>query len=250
MNKMMNRTLLACLIFLTPLMVSAQKKGKWTPHLEQRMINYRMDSSKWDFRLFKEDSPSDSTMAPRELFPFPLGAFPVPQYDLAEKFRYSGGASNGFQKIFQGKRINGFYLSGGKTEASRIFLKEKKDEVFFVILYIRSEKDSTKDFKWSSNILSRNSPDYTCRGYFTGNKVAVDFLAFLTPNRDAYAIVDMRIFNLKFGRLVLIAPQKDRTLRSYQVSIPLLSSEEMESYLDKVLYRKDVKSFILKYGNL
>jgi|GEM_PF-1328699 len=246
----MSSILLSGLIFLTPLSIWAQKKKKWSHQLEQQMLIYRTDSSKWDYRLFKQDSPTDSIMAPRELFPFPNGAFPVPRYDLAGKFKYSGGEVDGYQKIFHGKKLNGFYFSGGKTEASKILLKKKNNEVFFAILYIRSDRDSSKDFKLSSNIFSRNSPDYTCQGYFNGNNVAVDFLAFLTPNRDAYAIVDMRIFNLNFGRLILIAPQKDRTLRSYQVIIPLLSSEEMEPYLDKVLNRKDVKSFILKYGNL
>ncbi len=75
-------------------------------------------------------------------------------------------------------------------------------------------------------------------------------MAFLTANRDEFAVVNMRLFNLKLGRIILIAPQKDHSLRSLQLKAPILSTKELAGYLDKILKQDKVKSFFMDKGNL
>ena len=52
------------------------------------------------------------------------------------------------------------------------------------------------------------------------------------------------------ANIILIAPQKDYSLRSLQLTTPILSIEEVESYLDKILEQDNVKSFFMNTGNI
>ncbi len=99
-------------------------------------------------------------------------------------------------------------------------------------------------------MLSRNNPGYICEGFFKKRKNEIDYTAFLTANRDAYAIVNMRLFNLKYGRTILIAPQKDGSLRSMQILSPILSNQEVKGYIDKILKQDDIKTFFLNMDNI
>ena len=130
-------------------------------------------------------------------------------------------------------------------------LQEKENEAFFIIVTLTNFIDTINRTHGSAFILSRNNPDVICEGHFkTSNNDEVDYMAFLTANRDEYAVVNMRLFNLKFGRVILIAPQKDHSLRSLQLDAPLMSSNEVGSYLNGLLEQNKVKSFFLDRNNL
>jgi hypothetical protein len=60
----------------------------------------------------------------------------------------------------------------------------------------------------------------------------------------------MRLFNLKNGRIILIAPQKDGSLRSMQIQTPVLSDKELPDYIDKILQQDDVKKFFSNSGTI
>jgi len=72
--------------------------------------------------------------------PFPHGAFPVPKYDLAGKFRYhEAGANANFKNYFNKKLVYSFFLQI-KTAANEVQLKEKENEVFFIFVMLTDSR--------------------------------------------------------------------------------------------------------------
>jgi hypothetical protein len=221
---------------------------KWNEILEKQHLNNRQDTATWDKELLQRDI--NDSLSNSKGKPFPHGAFPVPKYDLAGKFRYRGaGAGGTFKNYFDKKLVYSFFFAN-KTAASETILKEKENEVFFLIVMLTDFIDTVNYTHGSAYLLSRNNPDVTCEGFFKTKTDEVDYMAFLTANRDEFGVVNMRLFNLKSGRIILIAPQKDHSLRSLQLTAPILSTKEVPSYLDKILIQDNVKSFFMDKGNL
>jgi len=99
--------------------------------------------------------------------------------------------------------------------------------------------------------ISRNHPDYLGQGFIKTKNSRIDFLAFQTAESNNYAIINTRIFDLGLGKTVLIAPQKDRTLRSLQILRPPTSSDLIKVYTEeKSLKDKRVMAFLQKDGNI
>ena len=63
----------------------------------------------------------------------------------------------------------------------------------------------------------------------------VEFIVFETADHNAYALVNMRLFDLRIGRVVLIAPQTDGSFRSLQLSTKAQSPGEMDTYIKQLL---------------
>jgi hypothetical protein len=72
----------------------------------------------------------------------------------------------------------------------------------------------------------------------------------LTANGDSYALINMRIFNLKAGNTILIAPQKDRTFRSLQIQTPPLTSKIIQGYFHELKNDNQVTKFLAASGNI
>lgn len=98
---------------------------------------------------------------------------------------------------------------------------------------------------------SRNHPDYIGQGSINTKENRIDFISFLTADRNNYAIVNLRLFDLNQGRIVRIAPQKDGSFRSMQRDAPVLSAEEVERYLiEELLNESKVNTFFTNDGNI
>ncbi|HLT52514.1 MAG TPA: hypothetical protein VKZ97_01395, partial [Flavobacteriaceae bacterium] len=78
--------------------------------------------------------------------------------------------------------------------------------------------------------ISRNHPDYLAQGFVKTKTQTIDYVAFTTAENTAYAIVNTRLFDLSFGKAILIAPQKDGTLKSLQIKSPDLTSNSVMEY--------------------
>lgn len=245
---MKNQIILLFLSFVTFSGFSQNVTSSWNDSLEKQHLKNRQDSTTWDKELLQRDI--NDSLANIKGKPFPHGAFPVPKYDLAGKYRYSGAGAWGTFKNYYDKKIVYSFFFANKTEGNKIFLKEKNNETFFIFIMSTDFIDTVNYTHGQAYVLSRNNPDFTCEGYFKTKNDEVDYMAFLTANRDEYAVVNMRLFNLKFGRVILIAPQKDHSLRSLQLTIPILSNNEVDKYIDKILKQDNVKSFFMNKDNL
>uniref|UniRef100_UPI00257F4286 hypothetical protein n=1 Tax=Proteiniphilum sp. UBA5510 TaxID=1947286 RepID=UPI00257F4286 len=120
------------------------------------------------------------------------------------------------------------------------------------IMVLTDIEIDTINYSHSKNqMISRNNPDYIGQGFVKTKNGEVDYVAFLTADRNEYAIVNMRLFNLKHGRIILIAPQKDGTIRSLQLkSEQVFSIDNIESYIDDLINQKNVKDFFTSKGNI
>jgi hypothetical protein len=115
---------------------------------------------------------------------------------------------------------------------------------------LSDEKLRPEDGNARSNISSRNHPHVIGEGLFKTAKSEIDYVAFQTADRNGYAIVNMRLFDLRAGRVVLIAPQKDGTLRSMQVDAPVFESKEVKNFDTKLLKEPRVVKFLDMPGKI
>jgi hypothetical protein len=240
-----SKVVLAGVVFAVAAMAHApQREYKgWGPDQEKEQVKRREDPATWDQRLLDIDRKEAKENPGR---PLVVGAFPVPRYDLVGKESFGGlGVMGNMEYPWHDHYLAGdsfFALRGPLNEK---FLGDRKDEVFFHILVLSAKKDSFA----GSLILSRNHPHAIGQGMFKTAKSEIDYVAFQTADRNAYAIVNMRLFDLRAGRVVLIAPQKDGTLRSLQVEAPALASDDLKDYDAKLVKEPRVVKFLDATGN-
>lgn len=221
----------------------------WNEFQKQQLRNQE-DSTTWSKELLQRDI--DDSLSNKKEKPFPKGAFPVPKYEFAGYYRFKGaGTSGGVFPSYYGKKLAYRFYFKNKTEATKDLLNDKPNEAFFIIVTLIGYADTAKGSNGGSLISSRNNPDVLCEGYFKAqNNDEVDYMAFITGNREEFAVVNMKLFDLKNGRIILVAPQKDHSLRFFQVPTPLISSNEVQSFLNKLLEQDKIKAFFLGNGSL
>lgn len=225
----------------------------WNAEKEQALIARREDSTTWDMHMFENDQAFSLI---NDLFPFSSGVFPVPRYELVGKdsfrgvgnFGYPGG--EGLEEHIGEQRIlyNCFYV--GESPVNKEYLNGKPDEVFFQIIVLTDFVDTVNYSHLSSEIVSRNHPHYVGQGYYKTQHGIIDYSAFLTADRNAYALINMRLFDLRQGKTILIAPHTDGSYRSMQLASPLQSHEEIEKYTRELLQEPRIRSFFTAPGTL
>ncbi len=137
-----------------------------------------------------------------------------------------------------------------KNELNKNRLNDKKDDVFFQIIVLTDTTDNENYALHQSAVLSRNHPDYLGQGFIKTQSNRIDYLAFQTAENDAFAIVNTRLYNLNFGKTILIAPQKDKTLRSLQIKSPQMTSLSLKKSTEDLLNQKEIIDFFQKEGNI
>ncbi len=223
------------------------KTDFWTD--ENAIVHYqnRNDSLKWDKEMFLNDLKHVENEFKN---PITSGVFPEPAYNLIGEDSFKGVGTFGNTLEFNNKNIlyRSFYVKKSNLNKGRLL--DKKNEVFFNIVVLTDTID-LKNYNLSSSlILSRNHPNYISQGMFKTKQSKVDYLAFTTIDNNSYAIVNMRLFDLKFGKTILIAPQVDKSFRSLQAEMPMIEFEELESYMDDLMKEKNVIDFFVKKGNI
>jgi|APEBP8051072210_1049370.scaffolds.fasta_scaffold00296_5 hypothetical protein len=214
----------------------------WGEREKEKFVLLREDSTKWYQPNLKVDMENINF----EDEPMVYGVFPAQNYAFIEKDGFTGAGNvcdiKGID--FEDKKIlyNSFFVR--KNLFNKDYIGSKDNEVFFTIIVASDFVDLKKYTHASSTISSRNHPSYMGEGVFVMKKNKIDYLAFITGNRESYAIVNMRLFDLKYGNIILISPQKDGSLRSKQIkNTNTIASEEMKSYVENLLKEKAIISF-------
>lgn len=188
----------------------------WTPEWQQQFLSDRENPEKWDAEHYKEDlenfpKENREPMAPR--------VFPVPNYDLYPgTFNGMGGGVVDFV-LSNGQRVVCVVNCNFKTSLNET-LTGDRDQDIFLLLAVATDvpRDTVTYDDTNMQVISRNHPDAVSRGYIrTSDTDKVEYIAFRTATNDAYALVNMRLFNLNDGNLVIIVPQEDGSLRSMQI---------------------------------
>ena len=216
-------------------------------------LKARQDPATWDSAMFYNDLLNFGSETD---LPLVNGVFPTPDYELMGKGSFKGVGNFGFsggedlEKRIGDKTIlyNSFFV--GASEINKDFVGDKKNEIFFQIIVLTDFVDTLNYSHLSSEIVSRNHPDYIGQGFYRTQNNHIDYVAFNTADRNTYAIVNMRLFDLSLGKTILIAPQKDKSFRSLQINSPQMSSDEVDGYTGELLGREEVIDFFTRSGNI
>ena len=217
--------------------------GSWNVQKREQHLKNRNDSTTWNTEMLSLDK---QFLGIRDFGPFEVGAFPVPNYELLGKNSFKGIGNIGDEFIFDDKNIimNSFFTRSNKLNKSR--LNNLPDEIFFQILVSTDTLDHVNYNLTNSITISRNHPDYLGQGFVQTKKNRVEYTAFQTAEGDAFAIVNARLFNLRFGKTILISPQVDGTLQSMQIKSLQIQSDSIVSYTTELLNDKKVNAFFKK----
>jgi len=232
-----------------PLIVSQEqeKDSIWHKNLRLKQLKNINDSTLWDTDRMQGDNLPSEYGKPGFM---EFGAYPVPIYDSLRIGSFRGVGTKGQLyypiKIREKKIVySSFYVNDNTFSVS----KSKRDKVFFTIVTVTDTID-LKNFKTAkSQIISRNHPDYLGQGFIKLENNKIDFMAFTTPEGDNYGIINSRLFHLNYGNVIIIAPQKDGTLRSMQLKEKELESEVLDEYIRKdLLKREKIIEFLTNKG--
>lgn len=254
------RTLYWIMFFCIGCLGCSQENSSHTPTDKREILfdysthlSNRENPATWDSALYLSDRHDRGDYN----LPFTSGVFPVPKYDLHGEgsfkglgnFGYPGG--EGMELKIGDKTIlfNSFFVKENTLNEAYLD-SEKKDEIFFHIVVLTDFVDTINYTHTMSEVVSRNHPDYIAQGFYKTLNDRIDYAAFITADRRAYAIVNMRLFDLTKGKTILIAPQKDQSLRSMQIDSPPLSSAEIEAYMKALVQEKRVREFFVGEGSI
>ena len=239
----MKRIILILILIISIISCSVKKNSNQNNWSESKRLEYLsnvQDSTTWDIEMFENDK-NDEDLG--DLGPFVIGTFPVPKYDLLGKGSFTGVGTVGDKYPMKSKTLvmNSFFVR--KNELNKSRLKERKDEIFFQIIISTDTIDNVNYNLAGNFILSRNHPDYLGQGFIKTKNNRIDYLAFQTPENNAYAIINTRIFDLNYGKTILIAPQKDKTLKSLQIKSPELTSDSIFDYTKRLINENKIIEF-------
>ncbi len=205
-------------------------------HLENQY-----DSLTWDLDLLDFDK---NFLTDKGLLPFKFGVFPVSKYEIFKKDGFKGiGSSGKFSKINE-KDIYFNYFFINKSSLNDQILKEKDDEVFFLIGIFTEYIDTNLVNQISNMIVSRNHPDYIGQGTFKTKNDLINYMAFKTYEGSSYAVVNMKLFDLKYGNTILINPKQDSTFRYLQIKqTELFSTNDIDKVINKLVEDKNILKF-------
>lgn len=196
------------------------------------------DPSKWETETLNMEVESLNKY-PQLDFPLYQSPFPTPKYTSP------GNGNGGIESEIAHKNIIGHYAIVAKGEHSEYLFKKIKDSTekyatYFAILTISDGQYSKSPVEASS----RNHPHYFSQGSLnTTTKSRVDWVALQLADKNAYAIVNGRIFDLNVGRIIFAAPQIDGSIRFYQTDAPPMSMKEKEDFIEELKTDENAKKF-------
>jgi hypothetical protein len=196
----------------------------------------RVDAATWDTAMFALDLSFNQS---RVTAPMTVGTYPTPDYNSLKK--------NSFHGV--GTYYNDFDWNNSHILHSTFYYKSKdnnetKENPFFTIVSICDVIDTVEYSHVQNEIISRNHPDYIGQGRMKCMDQNIDYMAFHTKNKDQYAIVNMRLFNLSNGNLIFIKPMPDGSFRSMQLNPAFHSLDDIDTFLNPTKLSQDVLLFL------
>ena len=210
----------------------------WSEELRINQLNQRTDSSTWDIpRMIQDHQEGTGPFGNPGRIKF--GAFPVPHYHLLGEGSFKGltNLTTAFQPV-QVKDKQVVYTSFFVNDSPFYPSKNKKDKAFFTIVTVTDTIDLQQYTTHRLQVVSRNHPDYIGQGFIKTKQSAVDFIAFITPEGNNYAIINMRLFDLNHGNIIVIAPHKDGSFRSMQLKEKEFSFDTIQEFMQSDLLKR------------
>ncbi|WP_418983215.1 hypothetical protein [Alistipes sp.] len=232
--------LLVCALAVGTALFATQPNPCWNESVARQHRADLQDSTTWDLRLLEQDKTTRGQA-------FAFGAFPVPRYDLLKGTYHGVRMTVGIRDAEDGSGRHFVFpaLGVNRTDLNAPYVQDRSSEMFFMLCVLTDAPIDTVDYTHArGHMISRNNPHYIGEGYVKLADGEIDYMAFITAERRQYAVVNMRLFDLDDGRVVLIAPQKDGTLRSMQVRPEeIVDGEGVNDYLNGLLAKPEIRRF-------
>lgn len=245
----MNIKLHATFSLLLSAILSFAQSDEAIKKVREKQLMLQNKTESLDFKRMEGELKEQS----KDESPFTYGIFPYPIYDSIQKngFKGVGTSGNFFGLKLQDKRI--VYTSfteknWGTLNSHKV---KGKDRVFFTVLVLTDFIDDKKYSSSKMHIVSRNFPDVIGQGFVKTSLHKIDFSAFTTLEGDDFAIVNLKLYHLKYGNIILIAPQKDGSLRSMQIKSEAdLTTETLNPFLQELIKKPEITAFFINKDSI
>lgn len=194
----------------------------------------QLDSTQWDRELLTHDIQTYHEYADVfRAYPLNKSPFPVALYDYAvssEPFTIEHGG-----KILKGVCIGEYENPNSEKVINKLTL---------IVL--------TNDANAEENTLvdSRNFPYLTAQGIFTVKNNTLDWVFSASPDGYSTLMVNMKLFDLRFGETVVIYPQSDQSFRYHQIKESPNNYEDFTDFKNAILKNPMVKAQLDSAKNL
>ncbi|MFC4635534.1 hypothetical protein ACFO3O_16610 [Dokdonia ponticola] len=193
-----------------------------------------LDSTKWDLPLFKQDI--ETYTAYEEVFqsyPLNKSPFPVAVYDYAVSYVP-------FTIEHQETLIKGIKV--GECEDSDC--KKVTDKLTLLVLINDKEAEET------TLVDSRNHPYLTAQGTFKTRENTFDWVFSASPDGFSTLLLNMKLFDLRFGETIIIYPQLDKSFFYQQIKDSPNNYENFEDFKKMILNNPKVKTQLTSEKNI
>lgn len=209
-------------------------ENKW----DRNELNFRaqehLDPSKWDSALLNQDIATYQKYS--EVFNgFPLNKspFPVAQYDYAVfSIPFTLEVE---EHVFKGVRIGAYTTPDSDTLVDKLTL-----------LVLTNDRDAEE----TTLVDSRNYPYLTAQGVFAVSNNEMDWVFSASPDGFSTLLVNMKLFDLRFGETIIIYPQKDQSFRYDQLKDSPNNYENFEKYKSEIAQNRNVKNQLSSDTNI
>jgi hypothetical protein len=226
---MAKKTLLLAFTFLT--LLGCQPNGSTAVQTEKTTVETvdtlkqraadNADPSKWDRELLQQDIETYAQYGEiLSSYPLNKSPFPVATYDYA----VSGipFILEMDQSIFQGVRI------GEYTDSETDEINDK-----LTLLVMTNDSTSLNEVL----VESRNYPYLTAEGRFEAMNNRFDWVFSASPDGYSTLLINMKLFDLRYGETVIIYPEEDRSFFYKQLELSPNDFESMEEFESAVAGR-------------
>lgn len=174
-------------------------------------------------------------------FPIKIGSFPV------EKYRTPGNGNKNYDLKIVGKDVKVVNVFVRKGDFNRNEIPTDKDSYVIITLVCLTDNLTLSN---PTFVTSRNHPNYLGEGTINTTNNKIDWLSIQTVDGNSFAVINMRFFDLNCGRTILVAPQKDESLRFLQLRSNFLSIDDLDNYVQKLKTDSQAVTFFSMEGNI
>lgn len=190
-----------------------------------------------------------------DIDPIRPGVFPVPDYNLLGKDSSQGVTSSSTvfppNTLAEKTIVHESFGTGAGTFMEPYLELDSSSLIFFSLITLVDTLTPEGGAVGSSLIYSRNHPDVIGEGSLLTKAGPIDYVAFMTPENERFAVVNMRLFNLRYGDVIVLAPHRDGTFRSLQLRGPKRTSTNVEKKLDEYVRTEEaIEELLLAPGTI
>lgn len=231
-------------IIIASLFISCQKKKntlkkpkdiiKWNKEsLKQRALK-NLDSLKRDHKLLEQDIENYNQFADYfKSLPLNKSPFPVAEYDFAVSIFPFVINKNG--NIIKGYKIGEF-----KNEESDVVLEK------LTLMVLTNDINSEEAYLAES----RNAPYLTAEGFLKVSNNKLDWVFSSSPDGFSILLLNMKLFDLRFGETIIIYPQKDGSFLYDQIEDSPNNYKIFEEYKNSIINSESVKKQLSSKNNI